>query len=134
MKYEYRKIERALVLEDDIWMKPLIITALKSVISDIRVDWVDSVEDAMRKIRFRQYSVVVVDIHLKQNTESGLEFWNFCQREFSEVPIILTSSIPIDDFSKKMGWYGTHYLFKPFTISQCSDAIRNIVSFIGPAS
>ncbi len=123
--------QKALVVEDDLWMKPLISLALQSSIYGVEIDWVESAEEAIRRARTFRYRVILADIYLKPNGNTGIEFWYQCREECPETPIVLMSSIPVDHFSKKMGHYGPHYLPKPFTLTQCKAVIRNLVDVDG---
>jgi DNA-binding NtrC family response regulator len=124
----YRATQRALVVEDDLWMQPLITSALRSAIPGVTIDWVESAEEGLNQTRFFQYSIIVSDIHLKPNRKTGLDLWYSCREECPEVPILLTSSAPIDEFARKMGLYGPHYLPKPFNSEFCKEIIQNLVS------
>lgn len=123
--------QKALVVEDDLWMKPLISLALQSSIYGVEIDWVESAEEAIRRARAFRYRVILADIYLKPNGNTGIEFWYQCRDECPETPIVLMSSIPVDHFSSKMGLYGPHYLPKPFTLTQCKAVIRNLVEADG---
>ena len=125
---------RALVVEDDLWMKPLITSALRSAIPGILIDWVQTAEEALRRTRYSRYSVIVSDICLKPNQQTGLDLWYQCREECPEVPILLTSTTPVDTFSQKMGRYGAHYLPKPFSLQQCKEVIKNLVYHTGLTS
>jgi DNA-binding NtrC family response regulator len=126
--------QRALVVEDDLWMQPLISMAIQSAIPGISIDWVESAEEAIRKARCHAYSVIIADINLKPNRETGLDFWYSCREECPEIPVLLTSSIPVEVFAKKMGLYGPPYLPKPFSVTQCKDVIQGLVSHSGLSS
>jgi DNA-binding NtrC family response regulator len=128
------KSQRALVVEDDLWMRPLISLALQSSIYDVEIDWVESAEEAIRRARLFRYRVILADVYLKPNGNTGIEFWYQCKEECPETPIVLMSSIPVENFSKKMGLYGPHYLSKPFNLAQCKEVIRNLVSVDGATS
>jgi DNA-binding NtrC family response regulator len=121
--------QRALIVERDHNMRPLVASAIQSAIPGVCVDWVDSKDDALLKIKNHSYSVIVADIYLKPSRGSGLDLWRSCQKSHPEIPMLLTSSIPIDDFSKKMGLFGPHHLSQPFTLGQCKEVIKNLVSF-----
>jgi DNA-binding NtrC family response regulator len=121
--------QRALVLEDDLWMQPIVNSAIKMAIPGVQIDWVESAQDALGMTRLLKYAVILADVNLKPNRETGLDFWYACREECPEIPIVLMSSIPTDVFSKKMGVYGPHYLPKPFHIYQCKEVIRNLVSY-----
>jgi DNA-binding NtrC family response regulator len=127
-------MQRALVVEDDLWMQPLISLALQSAIPGISIDWVDSAEEAINRVRYNQYAVILADIQLKPNRNTGIDLWYSCREECPEVPILLTSSIPVDTFSKQMKLYGPHYLSKPFSVRECKEVIRNLVSHQGLSS
>jgi DNA-binding NtrC family response regulator len=130
----YATAPRALVVEDDLWMQPLVTLALKSAIPGVEVDWAESVEEALRRTRHSHYEVIVADIHLKPNRETGIDLWYQCREECPEIPMLLTSSIPVEKFSERMGHYGPNYLPKPFSVNECKEVIKNLVSPIGPAS
>jgi DNA-binding NtrC family response regulator len=119
------------VVEDDLWMRPLISLALQSCIYGVQIDWVESAEEAIRRTRLFRYRVILADIYLKPNGNTGIELWNQCREECPEVPIVLMSSIPVENFCKKMGLYGPHYLTKPFNLTQCKEVIRNLVLMDG---
>ncbi len=125
---------RVLVVEDDLWMQPLIYGAVKSAIPNACIDWVESAEDATRKTRYTKYSIVIADIYLKPNQGTGIDLWNICRDECPEIPILLMSSIPVDTFLKKMGLYDPYYLPKPFSLVQCKEIIRNLVCHNGLTS
>ena len=130
------KKKRALVVEDDIWMKPLITLALKSAMPGVLIDWVDSVEEALKKAEKRQYDLMISDIYLNPGRETGLGFWYRCQEKFPETPILLTSSIPIDSFARSMEEDGMapHYLAKPFNVNQFKTVIEELTSSAGLSS
>lgn len=131
---EFSTHARALVVEDDLWMKPVITSALKKALPGIVIDWVESAEDALDKTRASNYSLIMADINLQPNRQTGIDFWKDCNEHCPEVPILLTSSIPVDAFAEKMGVYGPYYLLKPFSVAQCQEVIENMVSFFGPCS
>ena len=126
---EHSGVLRALVVEDDLWMRPVISPALKLAIPGVMIDWVESAEEGMKKTQLESYSVIVADINLKPNRATGLDFWYFCREECPETPILLTSTLPVDDFVEKMGLYFAHYLPKPFTATDCREVIRNLVAY-----
>ncbi len=123
--------QRALVVEDDLWMRPLISLALQSALYGVEIDWVESAEEAIRRVRLFEYRVILADIYLRPNGNTGIEFWYQCREECPETPIVLMSSIPVESFSKKMGLYGPHYLPKPFDLAQCKAVIGNLVHVDG---
>jgi DNA-binding NtrC family response regulator len=129
-----KPVRRALVVEDDLWMRPLVIHAFQSAVPGIEVDWVESAEEAVNRTRILNYAVIMADIQLKPNRKTGLELWYQCREECPEVPVLLTSSMSVDAFFERMGRYNPYYLSKPFDVSQCKEVIRNLVSNVGPAS
>jgi DNA-binding NtrC family response regulator len=130
----YYRSPRALVVEDDLWMQPIIKPALRAAISGVAIDWVETAEEALRKSRVASYSLILADICLKQNGSTGIDLWYSWRSECPEVPVLLMSSIPVDLFTKKMAKYGPMYLPKPFGMGQCADVIRNMISFTGAVS
>ena len=127
--YVKQTVQRALVVEDDPWMQLLITPVIKSAIPGAAVDWIGSAEEALNMVRYQKYSVIVADINLRPNCKTGLDFWFTCREEYPEVPILLTSSIPVDIFSQRMGLYGPHYISKPFNMVQFKEVIKNLVFY-----
>jgi len=125
---------KALVVEDDLWMQPLVKAAIESAIPGVAIDWSESAEEGIRRSRFSRYAVIVADINLKPNSETGLDLWYKWREECPDIPILLMSSIPIEIFTRKMGLYGPYYLHKPFSVLQCKEVIRNLVSHSGISS
>jgi DNA-binding NtrC family response regulator len=124
----FNHYERALVVEDDLWMQPLINLALRSALPGVVIDWVETAEEALRKTRFSKYTVILADINLRPNSSSGLDFWFCCREECPETPMLLMSSISVDEFAKKMTLYDPPYLSKPFNMTECKEVIKNLVS------
>ena len=119
--------KRVLVVEDDIWMKPLITKALKSAIQTVDIDWVSSAEEAFKKAHAGRYDVIISDIYLDPGQETGIGFWEYCQKQCPETPILLTSSIPVDSFARSMEGSVVHYLPKPFDVNQCKIVIESML-------
>jgi DNA-binding response OmpR family regulator len=131
---DFCQAPRALVVEDDFWMQPLLSLALRTAVQGIEIDWVESAEEALRKTRHVPYRIILADIYLKPNRNTGIDFWYSCREECPEIPIVLMSGLPVDSFSKKMGLYGPHYLAKPFQLAECKEVIRNLVFCSGLSS
>lgn len=132
MKMTHLIPQRALVVEDDVWMKPVITLALKSALSDIVIDWVGTAEEALKKTQANHYDLIIADIYLNPGSETGLGLWYRWQNACPETPVLLTSSIPVDIFAKSVSSQdsGPYYLPKPFNIDQCKHAIEGLVSSI----
>ena len=127
--FEYHTPRRALVVEDDLWMKPLIGAAIRAAIPGVWIDWVESAEEAIRRTRLFSYLLIIADVNLKPNQNTGVDLWHSCREECPEIPVLLMSSTTVDTFAKQMRMYSPHYLSKPFTVGECKEVIKNLVAF-----
>jgi len=126
---------RALILEDDLWLKPLIEVALLQTNPIIHVDWVDSAEEAIQKARQSNYELIIADIFLK-GTQTGLEFWDYCKQECPETTVLLTSAMPVELFLEHSakGRDNPFFLPKPFTMKDLLRTLHGLLDYSGISS
>ena len=126
---------RVLVAEDDIWLRPILAAGLQEALPGVEIDWVETADDALSMIQATEYQLIVSDIFLRGD-ETGLRIWNQCQMHRPEIPVLLTSSIPIDVMTQAMGREGAEvrYLKKPFNLNECKQVFEAMLSFTGLSS
>ena len=126
---------RVLVAEDDVWLRPILAAGLQEVVPGVEIDWVETADDALSMIQATEYQLVIADIFLRGD-QTGLGIWNQCQLHRPEMPVLLTSSIPIDVMTLAMAREGAEvrYLKKPFNLNECKQVFEAMLSFTGPSS
>jgi CheY-like chemotaxis protein len=126
---------RALVLEDDPWVVPIIECALKNAVPGLEVDRVDSVEEAVRKTKDQNYEVIVADIFVKGG-QTGVNFWDHCKKECPDSAILLTSSMAIEEFQKTFSHKRDNplYIRKPLSLPELARTIQALFDFTGISS
>lgn len=126
----------ALVIEDDLSLKPLWEMIFRRRMEDWSVDWAISSEEGRRLCqksieRGEPYSVVVVDLFLA-GSETGLDFISSSEARDTHAAVILVSAIEerrikdnFDEFVKN-----TPVLSKPLSVPKCERVLDKIFSQI----
>jgi DNA-binding response OmpR family regulator len=129
------RLGKALVVEDDIWLKPVIELALLQTYPIVHVDWVETVDDAIKKVQSTDYQLIVADIFLK-GSKTGLDFWDHCHEVRPETTVLLTSAIPIELFLERSahGRDNPLYLPKPFSLEELMRTVHGLLDFSGATS
>jgi CheY-like chemotaxis protein len=133
----WSKARRVLVVEDDLALTTVIDQVLYTIDPDIECDWVSSAELAAGKIKEmlerstdRPYDLVLADIFI-EGSKSGLELWEFCREQFPDMPIVLTSAMPVDRFLSSIGknLICPPYLPKPFRAGECRQVLEGMLNY-----
>lgn len=123
--------KRVLVIEDDLALTTVIDRVLRIIDPDIRIDWAVSAEEAASRILDRArnqeghpYDLILADIFLEGEV-TGLDFWRLCQRVFPDIPLVVTSGLPVDRFFRVVGpdEPSPPFLPKPFSVDECYDVL-----------
>ena len=123
------------VIEDDIEMSTIIDRVLKSIDPSIILDWSTSAEEAIQKIQSalkkgvkKPYDLIITDV-LLDGSRSGIDFWQFCQNEFSKIPIVVTSACSKDSLFKTSTPLPKSLIFlqKPFSISESKKLFKKLL-------
>lgn len=126
-----KTIDRVLIIEDDISLTNLLTHALEKTYPRIEIDWATSGEeaesylkDAEKYYSDRPYDLIIADIFL-EGTITGLDIWKLCDQRYPATNILVTSSMSVDKFVSclKNEYACPAYLPKPFTLSECMEAI-----------
>lgn len=133
-----KKPFRVLVLEDDLELSAVIEHVLRSIDSNLSLDWATSAEGAIvqltRNLKTHAecgYDLIVADIFL-DGKSTGLDVWRTCQDLFPETPIIVTSALSLDRFFSTLGHHSISppYLQKPFTARECKQVFENMLYYV----
>jgi len=126
-----------LIVEDDLALTTVIDQVLYTIDPHIKCEWVTSAEQAAAKIKERlsestdhPYDLILADIFLEGN-KSGLELWEFCRDQFPDMPIVLTSALPVDKFLASIGesMICPPYLPKPFHAGECRQVLEGMLKY-----
>jgi len=128
---------RVLVVEDDLELSTVIERVLRSIDSNVDMDWVTSVECAigqLEKILLQRtlptYDLIVIDIFL-DGKSTGIDFWRTCQDLFPDTPVLITSALSLERFFATIGRdsISPPYLQKPFTAIECKQMFETMLKY-----
>ena len=90
---------------------------------------VKSVKDAKRCLKKRPYSLVISDYSL-EGSENGMDLWAFCEKEFPDIPFLVTSSFSSEvarNLSTRLGSAKINFLEKPFSVSDYTMTVSRLL-------
>lgn len=128
-------VKRALIVEDDAELIPVMATALSEVYPHFEIDWVKSGEEAIRKTREGRYDIIFVDVFLS-GEKNGIEVWQNLEKFAPSTPVVITSGMPIDSFLKAIGKESIvpPFIAKPLRVGELKQVIAGLVTDVGPVS
>ena len=109
-------LQRLLVVEDDLDMRPFFDRIVGSVATNVLLDWADSVRDAIQRLNRERYDLVVSDF-LLDGSGSGLTLKNWCDYNYPRTRFTMMSAFPIAD-ALAADDPPDAFLRKPFTLAQ----------------
>ncbi len=124
------------IVEDDIELSSVMDRVLKTIDPKVNLDWCTSAEEAIEKIHgawsrgiAKPYDLIIADVFL-DGSQSGLDFWNLCKREFPTIPVILTSASPLEKFFPPNVDLTERpiLLQKPFSLVECKKLFKNLLA------
>ena len=131
------------IIEDDPEMVALIERVLRGIDPRVEIDWVTSAEEAterlVSKIRRRgkpskrtalPYDLIIADIFL-HGAKTGVDLWRTCTDLYPEVPIVMTSGMPVEKFFKTLGAgsISPPFLAKPFALGECKTLFEAMFEY-----
>lgn len=131
----HRALNRVLIVEDDISLTNLLTKVLEGFSPNVEVDWATSGEEAEYYLRREgqhygssPYDLVIADIFLEGEV-TGLDIWRLCEEKYRGCQTLVTSSMPIEKFVSclKNEYACPAYLPKPFTMTECIEAIHEFI-------
>lgn len=133
---------RVFVVEDDIDLSTVMDRILKMIDPKVHIEWATSAEEAKARLLSRSasghrapYDLMIVDIFL-EGAENGLDFWKLVKTHFPDVPLVITSALPVDQYLHHLGVDAglPPFLAKPFTVNECKQLLKSILRKRNPPS
>lgn len=127
---------KVLVVEDDTDLTAIIDDVLKSIDPKITVDWatsadqaIDLIEGRLRESEESPYEMILADIFLEGNA-TGVDLWRLCKKSLPQIPIVVMSSLPVNQFFTMLGHdtIAPPFLGKPFQAGQCKQMLEGILA------
>src|SRR4051794_29686819 len=81
-----------LVVEDDLFLKPLMCKVIDSIDPSIQLRWATSVEDALVALETGHFSLIISD-YLLQGSRTGLALWDVCKKKYPKIPFLMMSGL-----------------------------------------
>ena len=133
-----RRNRRILIVEDDLELSAVLDGVIASIDPEAEVDWVTSAEQAYFLLEEkswqegRPYDLALVDIFLEGET-TGLELWRHLQHSLPNVPIVITSAMPVHKFFDALGenTISPPFLAKPFKAGECRQLLEGLLTGYG---
>lgn len=129
--------KRIFVLEDDLSLAHILDRVLRNIDENIEIDWATSAEEAIEMLKNKTemmgstpYDLIIADIFL-EGKMTGLDFWKVCEAVYSDIPIVVTSGLPVDKFFSAVGRdkICPPFLQKPFTIGECKQVLKSLLNY-----
>jgi DNA-binding response OmpR family regulator len=123
------------VVEDDVDLSTVLDRILRMIDPKVHIEWATSAEEAKARLLSRSatglstpYDLMIVDIFL-EGAENGLDFWKMVKNHFPEVPLVITSALPVDQYLHHLGVDAglPPFLAKPFTVNECKQLLKSIL-------
>lgn len=133
--HKHAQNKRVLVVEDDTDLSAIIDDVLKSIDPKTSIDWatsadqaIDLLEERMKTADYPPYDLILADIFLEGNT-TGLDLWRLFQKSMPKIPIVVTSSLPVNQFFTMLGQdtIAPPFLQKPFQAGECKQLLEGIM-------
>lgn len=131
------RVRRVLVVEDDLELMTVLDQIIRTIDAAIATEWVTTAEEAVSLLEDKldisphaPYDLVLADIFLEGDS-TGLDLWKLCQQHFPEMPVIVTSALPVDKFFTALGrdTISPPYLAKPFRPGECRQLLEGILRY-----
>lgn len=133
-----KRARRILIVEDDLELSAMLDGVIASIDAEAEVDWVTSAEQAFFLLEEKSwkdgapYDLALVDIFLEGDT-TGLELWRQLQHSLPNVPIVITSAMPVHKFFDALGenTISPPFLAKPFKAGECRQLLEGLLTGYG---
>ena len=122
------KMDRVLVLEDDLTTEALLTSILLRLNRYADITWIKSADFVIDRLRGESYDLILADFFLDGKT-TGLDVWRFCTELCPEVPFILMSGMSITEYCAALGTSRTAppFLAKPLRFRESSEFIKDVL-------
>lgn len=129
---------RALIVEDDLSLKPLWEIIFKRRMENWKFDWAISSEEGRKFMRAKneahdQYGLIIVDLFLA-GSETGFDFLASEEVRRSASPVVLVSGVEADLIKNNYKYIllDTPVLSKPLNVPKCERLLDQILSGASP--
>ena len=126
---------RVLVIEDDLWLQPVVTGVVLSVDSRIKIDWCTNADQILADLdgnwrALLKYDLVVADIFLPGST-SGLDLWKSCRLACPNVQFLMMSGLSPEQFHAEMAGQRKcpPFLAKPFDVAECRRLVEKLLQY-----
>jgi DNA-binding response OmpR family regulator len=119
-----------LIVEDDVFLKPVLARLLYSLDPSMSIHWSTTVEDARQALRENIPDAMLVDCLLGKG-ESGLELWHEVREEFPQVPFLMMSGLSDTTLRKMKSAADPEIpatIQKPFRLSDLRNRVRELLT------
>lgn len=125
------------VIEDDIELSTVLERILRAIDPRVEIEWATSAEEATARLARRAqrtkampYDLIVADIFL-EGQKTGLDFWRTCSQVYPDIPLVVTSALPVDKYFTTLGpgTIAPPFLAKPFSMSECKHLFEAMLDY-----
>lgn len=127
--------KQILLVEDDPTCETLLKRAIHAIDPSAQVSTQESAEAATCAIQQGiqagyKYDLIILDIFLA-GKRTGIELWESIQYRFPATPILITSSLPLENFFKSIGRSSVAppFLPKPFQLGECQQILTGLLKY-----
>lgn len=126
------QVTSLLVVEDDLSLVELFGSVAEVLRPHLDFYYATSGEDALKMMEARQderreppFDLVITDIFLSGEV-TGLSLWVECSKRYPDMPMMVTSSLPIEDYMSILSGFVEQpaYVPKPLTTGKLKDIIE----------
>jgi CheY-like chemotaxis protein len=125
---------KVLVVEDDLCLQTVLMRLLQHIDPHLEVTWVTTADQAWAELRTKgrmntkPYDIFFSDI-LTPGIRNGVDFWKTCKLRYPDIPFVLSSGMPLDNFLEMCGKQSPFpvFLHKPFSVGECESLIKGVI-------
>src|SRR5438067_411922 len=106
---------RVLIVEDDEQFSAVVEQFIKRLNPCVEIYSVKSEKEAIQQLNSARFDLVILDYTLTSSM-TGLYVWEYCRKRYPEVPAIMVSGMPVEEFLSVMNGHQSfpRFLSKPF--------------------
>jgi DNA-binding NtrC family response regulator len=122
------KKKNALVVEDDLFLRPLLGPIIRAALPGAQICWVQTAEEAIDLLKLGEFDLVIADIYLKGKT-TGLQLWKDVDSMMPEIPFVFMSGLAYSEFVKAVGRdkVAPPFLEKPLNVNNCKELLQAVM-------
>jgi len=135
--FKEKKDRKILIVEDEATEVLILKKIIHTMDKNITIDSFSSAEEALThldKINRTKgaslYDLLIIDIYL-EGTVNGLDLMRVVEKNYSEIPIVITSSTSPYNFLKMLGedFICPPFLEKPFSFNRCKTLLESVLEY-----